>query len=129
MAMALSDDLPGQDPLEQSLPGAESLLRDTVEPIGLRVVIRKDENRRVSSGGIALPDKTEIPVITGRIVAISEQVRNDPEIPLREFDKVLFNPKEAIPVDFENDKLFVVAIENVVAVFRRQPRRPSNLEG
>lgn len=94
---------------------------EVVEPLGPRVVIRKDENRRQTAGGIALPDKTEIPVITGRIVAISDQIRRDHDLymPIREYDKVLFNPKAAIPVDFENDKLFVVNVEDVVAVFRR----------
>jgi chaperonin GroES len=42
------------------------------------------------------------------------------EWPLKQYDKVLFNPKGAIPVDFEGDnRLFVVDVENVVAVFRK----------
>ena len=37
------------------------------------------------------------------------------------YDKVLFNPKRAVPVDFEGDnRLFVVPVEDVVAVFRRE---------
>ncbi len=60
------------------------------------------------------------PTITGRIIAISAEVENSPDIPLRQYDKVLFNPKGAIPVDFEGDnRLFVVEVENVVAVFRK----------
>ncbi|HIF55425.1 MAG TPA: co-chaperone GroES, partial [Methylococcaceae bacterium] len=36
------------------------------------------------------------------------------------YDRVLFNPKGSIPVDFEGDnRLFVVPIEDVVAIFRR----------
>jgi chaperonin GroES len=91
-----------------------------VEPIGARVLVRKDEPKRETKGGIALPDESEIPTITGRIVAISTQVENDPDIPLRQYDKILFHPKNAIPVDFEADnQLFVVPAEDVVAVFRR----------
>ena len=98
---------------------AESL--ETVEPIGKRVLIRKDEDKRQTKGGIRLPDNIEIPTITGRVVAISAEVESSPEIPLRKYDKVLFNPKGAIPVDFEGDnRLFVVAVENVVAVFRKE---------
>ena len=44
---------------------------ETVEPIGKRVLIRKDEDKKVTKVGIHLPDKIEIPTITGRIVAIS----------------------------------------------------------
>lgn len=92
---------------------------ETVEPIGKRVLVRKDEDKKQTKGGIKLPDNIEIPTITGRIVAVSVEVENTPEVPLRQYDKVLFNPKGAIPVDFEGDnRLFVVEIDNVVAVFR-----------
>jgi len=93
---------------------------EIVEPIGKRVLIRKDEDKKQTKGGIQLPDNIEIPTITGRIVSISAEVENSPDIPLRQYDKVLFNPKGAIPVDFEGDnRLFVVEVENVVAVFRK----------
>ncbi len=92
---------------------------ETVEPIGKRVVIRKDEDKKETKGGIQLPDNIEIPTITGRIVSVSAEVETSVDLPLRQYDKVLFNPKGAIPVDFEGDnRLFVVDIENVVAVFR-----------
>ena len=94
---------------------------ETVEPIGKRVLIRKDEDKKQTKGGIQLPDNIEIPTITGRIVSVSAEVEMSSEVPLKQYDKVLFNPKGAIPVDFEGDnRLFVVAVENVVAVFRKQ---------
>ncbi len=93
---------------------------ETVEPIGKRVLICKDEDKKQTKGGIQLPDNIEIPTITGRVVAVSAEIENAPDIPLRRYDKVLFNPKGAIPVDFEGDnRLFVVELENVVAVFRK----------
>ncbi|MEZ6065991.1 MAG: hypothetical protein R3B90_09845 [Planctomycetaceae bacterium] len=47
---------------------------------------------------------------------------------MRKYDKVLFHPKHAIPVDFESDNLlFVVPMEDVVAVFRRS-RGPLSTE-
>ena len=93
---------------------------EIVEPIGKRVLIRKDEDKKETKGGIKLPDNIEILTITGRIVAVSAEVENLPEIPLKQYDKVLFNPKGAIPVDFEGDnRLFVVEVENIVAVFRK----------
>jgi chaperonin GroES len=97
---------------------AESI--ETVEPIGKRVLIRKDEDKKETKGGIRLPDNIEIPTITGRVVAVSAEIETMPEIPLRKYDKVLFNPKGAIPVDFEGDnRLFVVEVEHIVAVFRK----------
>jgi len=91
-----------------------------VEPLGPRILIRKDESRHQTRGGIVLPDQAEIPTITGRVVEISLEVENDPEFPVRKYDKVLFHPKGAIPVDFESDNLlYVVPIDDVVAVFRK----------
>ena len=99
---------------------AGKLKFDFVEPIGARVLVRKDEAKRTTRGGIALPDQAEIPTITGRIVAISAQVEKDPDVPLRQYDKILFHPKQAVPVDFEQDnQLFVVPVSDIVAVFRR----------
>ena len=94
---------------------------ETVEPIGNRVLIRKDEHRKVTKVGIHLPDKVEIPTLTGRVVAVSTQVDHDEDYPIKQYDRVLFNPKNSIPVDFEGDnRLFVIPIEDVVAVFRKE---------
>ena len=94
---------------------------ETVEPIGNRVLIRKDEDKKITKVGIHLPDKIEIPTITGRIVEISAQVSRDEDYPIQHYDRVLFNPKNGVPVDFEGDnRLFVIPVEDVVAVFRRE---------
>ena len=93
---------------------------DIIEPIGKRVVVRKDENKRETKSGIVLPDSHEIPVITGRVVSVSKQIENDDDQTIRQYDKVLFDPREAIPVELEHDnKLFVVHIDRVLAIFRR----------
>jgi chaperonin GroES len=96
---------------------------DVIEPVGLRVLVRKDEERRTTKGGIHLPDDAKIPVITGRIVALSSQVENDPDYPLEKYDKVILDPRNSIPVDFEQDnKLYLVPVEDVVAVIRQGKR-------
>jgi chaperonin GroES len=105
---------------------SEDPLNESVEPLGRRLLIRKDESRQKTRGGIVLPDKAEIPTITGRIVEVSAQIERDVDFPVQKYDKVLFHPKNAIPVDFEPDNvLFVVPIEDVVAVFRKvgKPKR------
>jgi chaperonin GroES len=108
-------------------PIEETVVNEFVEPVGMRVLIRKDESRHKTRGGIVLPDQAEIPTITGRVVEVSLQVERDADFPIEKYDKVLFHPKNSIPVDFEQDNLlYVVPIEDVVAVFRRHDaRRPS----
>ena len=101
-------------------PAARRAEYDIIEPIGKRVVIRKDDNKRETRTGIVLPDTHEIPVITGRVIAISKAIENDDDQTIRQYDKVLFDPREAIPVELEHDnRLFVVAIDRVLAIFRR----------
>ena len=101
---------------------------DYIEPVGARILVRKDEPKRETKGGIALPDSAEIPTITGWIVTISHQVEQDEAVPLRQYDKILFHPKNAIPVDFEPDnQLYVVPLEDVVAVFRRKKSESDDL--
>ena len=96
-------------------PSTPKTSLEVVEPIGARVL----------KAGLHLPDKIEIPTLTGRVVAVSAQVRTDSDYPIKQYDRVLFNPKHAIPVDFEGDnRLFVVPIEDVVAVFRREAAKP-----
>lgn len=100
---------------------------DIIEPIGKRVVIRKDDNKRVTKSGIVLPDTHEIPVITGRVIAVSKAIENDEDQTIRRYDKVLFDPREAIPVELEHDnRLFVVHIDRTLAIFRKsEPTKPA----
>lgn len=108
-------------PLEMATtPRPRKLEYDLIEPIGKRVVIRKDDNKRATRSGIVLPDSHEIPVITGRVIAISKQIERDEDQTIRQYDKVLFDPREAIPVELEHDnRLFVVHLDRVLAIFRR----------
>ncbi|HMO25332.1 MAG TPA: co-chaperone GroES family protein [Tepidisphaeraceae bacterium] len=104
----------------ESKPVRKAAEFDVIEPIGSRVVIRKDDNKRQTRSGIVLPDSHEIPVITGRVVAISKEIENDDDQTIRQYDKVLFDPREAIPVELEHDnRLFVVELKRVVAIFRK----------
>ena len=103
-------------------------MSEFVEPLGMRVLVRKDEARQTTKGGIVLPDDAEIPTITGRVVEISFQVDNDDDFPINKYDKILFHPKNAIPVDFEPDNLlYVVPVDDIVAVFRRAPSPDSGI--
>ena len=63
------------------------------------------------------------------MIAISKAIENDEDQTIRQYDKVLFDPREAIPVELEHDnRLFVVTLERVLAIFRRS-ERPSPLAG
>lgn len=89
-----------------------------IEPMCGRVLVRKDEDKGVTKGGIVLPDSVKIPTITARIVAIAADVEADITIPLYIYDKVIVDPSGAIPVELESDnKLFIIPVTDVVARF------------
>lgn len=93
---------------------------DIIEPVGKRVVIRKDDNKRETKSGIVLPGNHEIPTLTGRVISISKQIERDADFPIKQYDKVLFDPRDAVPVEFEADnRLFVVPLDKVLAIFRK----------
>lgn len=94
-------------------------LNTTIIPMSNRVLIRKDEDKGITSGGLILPDSVKIPVITARVVALASDI--DPLCELRQYDKVLVNPHRVIPIDFESgNKLYIVPFEDVVAIFRKK---------
>ena len=102
---------------------------DLIEPVGKRVVIRKDDNKRETKSGIVLPGNHEIPTLTGRVIAISKQIERDEDFPIKKFDKVLFDPRDAVPVEFEADnRLFVVPLDKVLAIFRSTDTPPAPLD-
>lgn len=79
------------------------------------VLVRKDEDKDTTSGGIILPDKAKIPVITCRVLEIGPKV--DPvECPIREFYKVLVKPAKAVPLSFEEEnRLYVLDADDILA--------------
>lgn len=114
-----SSNTPPSPPASPS-PSSRNPKWDIIEPVGKRVVIRKDDNKRETKSGIVLPGNHEIPTLTGRVIAISKQIENDDDFPIQQYDKVLFDPREAIPVEFEADnRLFVVPLDKVLAIFRK----------
>lgn len=85
------------------------------KPINNMVLVRKDEDKDKTSGGILLPDSQKIPVITCRILEIGPKV--DPiECPIKEFYKVLVKPAKAVPLSFEKDnRLYVLDADDILA--------------
>lgn len=101
----------------------------TIIPLQGRILFRKDEAETTTKGGLHLPDSAKKENLTGRVVQISPDIENNEELPIRIYDKVLVNPSRAIPVEFESDnKLFIIPIDDVIAVFQKSPAPSSGAE-
>ena len=104
---------------------------DVIEPIGKRVVVRKDDNKRETNSGIVLPDSHEIPVITGRVIAISKAIENDEDQTIRKESDRQFAVQALTRVQEFNaffgtrfsDEEYDTIGGRVLHQFGRQPRR------
>lgn len=91
-----------------------------IVPLRDRILIRRDDDRSTTKGGIVLPDDAKIPTISGRVVAISPDLNDSPTYPVKMYDKVIVDPRSAIPVDLDHDnKLFIVPADDVIAVYKQ----------
>lgn len=89
-----------------------------IRPLRSRILIRKDDDKERTKGGILLPADSKVPVITGRVVQISPDLEHDLDFPVNLYDKVIVNPAKAIPVDFESDnKLYIIPANDVIGVY------------
>lgn len=85
------------------------------KPINNMVLVRKDEDKDTTEGGIILPDRAKIPTITCRILEIGPKV--DPiQCPIKVYDKVLVKPASAVPLSFDDsNKLYVLDADSILA--------------
>lgn len=102
---------------------------EVVTPVGMRVLIRRDEAKSQTKAGIHLPDTIKIPTLNGRVLAVSAQVERDEDFPeIRPYVRVIFNPGRQIPTDFEDGKLVIIPVEDVVAVLNKE-EQPCSEQG
>lgn len=95
---------------------------EAVQPVGKRVLIRREAPKTQTKAGIHLPGGMVIPTLIGRILALSPQVEADSDFAnLRVYDRVLFHPAAQVPVDFEpgDNPLVVVPVTDIVAIIAR----------
>lgn len=97
--------------------------RYRIKPVGDNVVIVHDENMKMTAGGIILPDQSTIPVLTGRVVAVSQRLgENGYEYPFETGDRVVYNVKAAVPIDLDpTDRQYIVPADAILGVIEEQP--------
>lgn len=89
-------------------------------PLNGRVLFLKDEDESKTKGGIVLPDSAKIPVLTGIILAISKDVRDNPVYgDIKVHDRIVVNYAEYVPVDFKpGNRRFFLPVTSIIAVWK-----------
>jgi len=87
----------------------------TWKPINNMVLVRKDDDKGKTEGGLILPDIAKIPVITCRVLEIGPKV--DPVFcPIEPYYKVLVKPSSAVPLSFDDsNKMYVLDADHILA--------------
>jgi chaperonin GroES len=93
--------------------------RYQVTPVGDQVLLLHDKPRRTTMGGIALPDSAEIPVLTARVLAVSESLDDNFKYPFGAGDLVVYNCRSGVPIDMDPaDRRYLVPADAVLAIVR-----------
>ena len=91
-----------------------------IRPLHDRVIVKREEDERMSPGGIVIPDTATEKPIRGKIMAVGKgKILENGEVrPLdvKVGDKVLFGKYSGTEVKVDGDELLVMREEDIMAV-------------
>ncbi len=93
-----------------------------IRPLHDRVIVRREEEDRMSAGGIVIPDSAAEKPIQGKVTAIgkgrcleSGEVR---PVDVKVGDRVLFGKYSGTEVKLDGEELLVMREEDIIAVIK-----------
>lgn len=94
--------------------------KTSIQPLGDRVVIRRDESDDITAGGIVLPDSAKDKPARGQIVSIGDgKLLNDgsrSEFQVKPGDRVLFSSYAGESLNIEDEELLLMREEDILCV-------------
>ncbi len=91
-----------------------------LQPLGDRVVIRREESESVTAGGIVLPDSAKDKPARGKIVAVGEgrMTKTGSRVPLqvKVGDRVLFSSYSGEGFKHNDGELLLMREEEILAI-------------
>lgn len=98
----------------------DSKTKIKLQPIGERIVVRREESEEVTKGGILLPDSAKEKPARGVVVSVGtgklldDGTRSKPQ--LKEGDRVLFTSYAGETVEVGGDEFLLMREDDVLAV-------------
>ncbi|ACM92223.1 chaperonin GroS [Nautilia profundicola AmH] len=86
------------------------------KPIGLRVLVERVEEEAKTASGIIIPDNAKEKPLEGKIVAISKEVEEDENLPLKEGDKVVFAKYSGTDITIEGKEYLVLNTDDILGI-------------
>jgi len=91
-----------------------------LQPLGDRVVVKRDESEDVTAGGIVLPDTARDKPTRGQIVAVGEGRLLDDgsrgQLQVKPGDRVLFTSYAGESFEVDDEELLLMSEDSILAV-------------
>ena len=93
-----------------------------IQPLGDRVLVRRDESEEVTSGGIVLPDAAQDKPSRGEVISVGNGRLLDDgtrgKLQVKAGDHVLFNSYAGESFEIGDEELMLMREEDILAVFK-----------
>jgi chaperonin GroES len=86
------------------------------KPIGLRVLVQRVEEEAKTASGIIIPDNAKEKPLEGKIIAISKEVEEDENLPLKEGSKVVFAKYSGTDITIDGKEYLVLNTDDILGI-------------
>lgn len=100
-----------------------------ISPVGEMVLIFHDKDQNVTKGGIVLPQIAEIRVLTGRVAAMPDRMKEDNlQYPFEVADHVIYDIRDRFPVELDGDNRYYLVDAKFIygVVYNREDEEDDN---
>jgi len=91
-----------------------------IQPLGDRVVIRRDDSEDTTSGGIVLPDAAQDKPARGKVVSVGEGRLLDDgsrgQMQVKAGDRVLFSSYSGETIKLGDDEMLLMGEDQILAI-------------
>lgn len=92
-----------------------------LEPVGDKVVIRRNESDETSVGGILLPSASQTASLQGRVLSVGDgrllPCGQRAPMQVREGDRVLFSAYAGTEIQVADERLLIMSEHEILAIF------------
>jgi len=86
------------------------------KPLGLRVLVERVEEESKTASGIIIPDNAKEKPLEGKIIAISKEVEEDENLPLKEGDKIVFAKYSGTEITVDGKEYLVLNTDDILGI-------------
>jgi chaperonin GroES len=86
------------------------------KPLGLRVLVERVEEEAKTASGIIIPDNAKEKPLEGKVIAISKEVEEDENLPLKEGDRVVFAKYSGTDITIDGKEYLVLNTDDILGI-------------